>query len=346
MSAGPDNTQAPVPDETIETDSMRHLPVTEYAVVWAYRMILGREPENGAITRDHADHTASLGELRRKFLQSSEFIEAGDTTARDRKVGLEPACRVQVDVDGATRTRLLDHIARSWNRLGETEPYWSVLSEPEYESKRIGETREKFLESGREHVERLLATLRRNGIEANPDWEVFELGCGLGRITRWLAPEFRKIHACDISAAHLRIAREINGDAPHAGRIEWRQLKSPRDLDGLPGFDLFFSVIVLQHNPPPVIAMLLDGIATKLRPGGIAFFQVPTYHRDYYFDPEKYFQLRADTRDIEMHVLPQAEVFRIFRERGCVPLEVFEDELSGSRATQRSNTFLFRKAPV
>lgn len=54
-------------------------------------------------------------------------------------------------------------------------------------------------------------------------------------------------------------------------------------------------------------------------------------------------RLRADTREIEMHAFPQSEVFRIFREHGCVPLEVFEDGLSGHRDNHRSNSFLFRK---
>jgi hypothetical protein len=36
-------------------------------------------------------------------------------------------------------------------------------------------------------------------------------------------------------------------------------------------------------------------------------------------------------------------VFRIFRENGCVLLEVFEDGLSGHRDNHRSNTFLFHK---
>lgn len=321
----------------------RHLPVTEYTVAWAYRLLLGREAENEAVLADHAAHTQGVAELRSKFMQSSEFLEACQQSQQDKKLGMEPPCPVQVDVDDATRARLLAHIAQSWTHLGKTEPYWSVVSEPEYRMQQIGSTREAFLDSGREHLERMQATFRRCGIAPNADWTVFELGCGLGRITRWLAGEFREVLAYDISASHLALAKDLNKDAPGFPRIKWSQLRDPADLAGLPSFDLFFSVIVLQHNPPPVIAMLLDTIASKLRPGGVTFFQVPTWHRDYYFDVDKYFQLRAGTSDIEMHILPQADIFRIFAKHGCEPLEVFEDELSGSRMTQHSNTFVFRK---
>ena len=317
--------------------------VTEEAVQWAYRMILGREPENSDVVNDHLQQLDSLAALRQRFLDSAEFLESRSAASRDKAAGMEPPCLIKSGADEDTTNKLVKHIADSWNELGKTEPYWSVLSQPDFKMERIGETKDEFLESGRFQVERLFATLRRCGIEPISEWDVFELGCGLGRITRWLAEEFRDVLACDISASHLSLAKQINADAAKFTQIQWRQLKSPNEIAGLPPFDLFFSVIVLQHNPPPVIAMLLDQIASRLRMGGVAYFQIPTYQRDYYFDPEQYLRLRAGSDGIEMHMLPQTEVFRIFLKHGCMPLEIYEDELSGSRATQRSNTFVFRK---
>lgn len=329
----------------MEKGALGELPASEEAAVWAYRLILGREPENSEVVRDHAHCSASLQELRERFLDCSEFTQRYRSVERERgrNVSVFPPCSIQTEVDEGVRARMLDHVARSWDHLGETEPYWSVMSEPQYMMERIGETREAFLDSGRENVERLLATLRRNALQPDPQWEVLELGCGLGRSTRWLAPLFRKIFAVDVSTAHLQLAQRINVDAPQIERVAWMQLRDVQSASELPGFDLFFSMIVLQHNPPPVIAMLLEQVAEKLRPGGIAFFQVPTYQRGYSFDAESYLRLRADARDIEMHAFPQSEVFRIFRERGCIPLEVFEDGLSGHRDNHRSNSFLFRK---
>jgi SAM-dependent methyltransferase len=320
-------------------------PATEEAAAWAYRLILGREPESDAIVRDHARQSRSLEDLRERFFQSSEFTERYRLVEpeRGRNVSVFPPCSIQTRVDAETGARLFDHVARGWARLGETEPYWSVVAEPQYKMQDIGRTRDAFLDSGRENVERLLATLKRNRVAVDPGWEVLELGCGLGRNTRWLAPLFRRVFAVDVSAPHLRIAQDLNSDASHARRVEWIAMEHPAAIEDLPACDLFFSMIVLQHNPPPLIGRLLEAAAEKLRPGGIAFFQVPTYQRGYSFDPEAYLALRADEPDIEMHAFPQSEVFRIFRERGCVLLEVFEDGLSGHRDNHRSNAFLFRK---
>jgi SAM-dependent methyltransferase len=274
-----------------------------------------------------------------------ELIQHYSTVEREQgeNVSMFPPCSIQTRVDAATAARLFERVARGWTRLGETEPYWSVLSEPDYLMQHIGETRDAFLASGRENVERLRATLRRNGVAANPDWEALELGCGLGRSTRFLAQEFRRVFAVDVSSSHLQLARKLNVDAAQIDRVVWMPLVHPAGLAALPRFDLFFSMIVLQHNPPPIIGLLLETVADKLRPGGYAFFQVPTYQRGYAFDVESYLALRGDESGIEMHAFPQAEVFRIFRERGCVLLEVFEDGLSGHRDNHRSNAFLFHK---
>src|SRR6185437_14510873 len=325
--------------------SLDQVPVTEEAAVWAYRLILGREPESAAIASDHARQSRSLKDLRERFLECSEFTQRYRVVERERgrNVSVFPPCPIQTRVDDETAARLFERVARSWTRFGNSEPYWSVLSEPQYLTERIGETREAFLESGRENMERLFATLRRNGIAIDPAWDVLELGCGLGRTTRWLTEHFRRIFAVDVSSSHLELARHLNADAARADRIAWTKLGSLNDLAALPAFDLFFSMIVLQHNPPPVIGMVLETVAEKLRPGGFAFFQVPTYQRGYSFDVDSYLSLSASEPDIEMHAFPQSEIFRIFREHGCLLLEVFEDGLSGHRDNHRSNSFLFRK---
>jgi SAM-dependent methyltransferase len=321
------------------------IPATEDAAAWAYRLILGREPESEAMVRDHARQSRSLMDLRERFLESSEFTQRYRVVERERgrNVSVFPPCAIQTRVDDDTAACLFERVARSWTRFGNSEPYWSVLSEPQYLMEKIGETREAFLESGRENMERLFATLRRNGIAIDPSWEVLELGCGLGRTTRWLSEHFRRIVAMDVSSSHLELAQKLNVDAPNVDRIAWAKLGSRNELSALPAFDLFFSMIVLQHNPPPVIGMVLESVAEKLRPGGYAFFQVPTYQRGYSFDVDSYLLLSAHEPNIEMHAFPQGEVFRIFRERGCIPLEVFEDGLSGHRDNHRSNSFLFRK---
>jgi hypothetical protein len=42
-----------------------------------------------------------------------------------------------------------------------------------------------------------------------------------------------------------------------------------------------FSVITLQHNPPPIMAWLLSQLLGCLNPGGVAYLQIPSYRSGY-----------------------------------------------------------------
>jgi len=112
----------------------------------------------------------------------------------------------------------------------------------------------------------------------------------------------------------------------------------------LPQVDVIYSIIVLQHNPPPVIDRILGTFARILKPGGIAYFQVPTYVQGYSFDLGEYLESKVGTPSMEMHVYPQDRVFRRFAEYNAVPVAVVEDDATAMHAFGRSNTFLFAKA--
>jgi len=96
---------------------------------------------------------------------------------------------------------------------------------------------------------------------------VLEIGCGVGRMTRWFADTFGEVHALDVSPGMMERARSRLADLPNVVL----HLGSGVDLDGLPdeSFDLVFSYIVFQHVPSAeVIAvhLKLEGSArTKLR---------------------------------------------------------------------------------
>jgi hypothetical protein len=122
--------------------------------------------------------------------------------------------------------------------------------------------------------------------------------------------------------------------------VDLIQLRSIPDIETLPEFDLLYSVIVFQHNPPPVIARLMDVLFSKVRNGGYVLFQVPTYCSGYSFRWKEYL---LDTRhEMEMHVIPQSEVFRLFKKHGITTIEVQEDGLTGSDRFL-SNTFFGRR---
>ncbi|MEP7044067.1 MAG: class I SAM-dependent methyltransferase [Dokdonella sp.] len=300
------------------------LEIDETAVRWAYRIALGREPESDAIVRAYSQRLTTLEELRDTFFGSAEFrgqVSAKvDGIAPPQPSGLEPAMRINCPDRADLRARVFKHIAESWSHFGETEPYWSVLTTDEFRKDRLEENIEAFSEFGATDVNRFLATLKRNGLSIPAGAHCIELGCGVGRLTRWLAPHFAKITALDVSPGHLALAKE--NVEKHARNVDFRQLRRVEDLQELPTAQVFFTFLVLQHNPPPVIEALLDGIFSRLAPGAIAYFHLQTYAPDYHFDLESYLADHEGKITMEMHALPQKDVFRIAARHGMRTIEV------------------------
>lgn len=314
---------------------------TRDAVIWAYRLFLGREPESSDIVAQHLERSPELRRLREVFVGSDEFRVQAPVALKALLRGDEPPRTIETDGDPALLARLFEHVNRSWHHLGETDPYWSVLSAPEYHGQPDPERLKRFFASGAAEVERLKITLARHGWGLGGDTCV-EYGCGLGRVTRFLAPNFERTIGVDISAAHLGLARKL-ADADGVGGIEWMHLASIDALSALPAADFVYSVIVLQHNPPPVIEKILTAFARILRPGGVAYFQVPTYRADYEFRLADYLHKQLGRKEMEMHVFPQARVFEIFAAADAVPVSVVEDGATGNRPGERSNSFIFKK---
>jgi SAM-dependent methyltransferase len=253
------------------------------------------------------------------------------------------ALPLDVEVDASPRqlAAMVRHIAANWRLMGEVQPHFSVIVDPAYYADRIAESEEQFYQSGEHYVADLRRTTARAGIDIAGYRRCLELGCGVGRLSVWLAAQFETVIAVDISPPHLAIARRA---AERFGRsnIEFVHLESPASLGSIGAFDIFTSVIVLQHNPPPLIAMILRSVLGQLRPGGVAFFQVPVYREGYSFHVAEYLAAAPGIDGMEMHLIPQAALFRLLRETGCELLACLEDGATGGYMV--SNTILARKA--
>ena len=309
--------------------------VTRSDVEMVYRVFLQREPESEAVVAGCL-RAGSVEDLCRIFLHSDEF----KTRFGRFQVPLDwPPIQVQASVEPPSLAAMVAHVARTWSALGEADPYWSVLSVPDYRLDAYAANAERFRDSGRADVHQFRAVAARQGIDLAAFRCCLELGCGVGRVTRWLAQAFPRVVATDISGAHLAIMARDLPDAAVQGVL----LSAPDAIDALPGYDAFFSVIVLQHNPPPVMALILRKILGKLQPGGIGYFQLPTYSKGYVFDAEAFLRNLPSKGEMEMHVLPQADVFAIAEACGCKVLEVREDAYTGN-GEGISNTFFVRKA--
>ncbi len=112
-------------------------------------------------------------------------------------------------------------------------------------------------------------------------------------------------------------------------------------FDSLPEYDLFFSLIVLQHNPPPLMALILEKVLARLAPGGVAYFQTATHMTDYHFSVAAYLETPPMVGNAKVHCLPQHVLFELVQRAGCDILEIREDSSLGE--TTVSNRLLLRK---
>jgi 2-polyprenyl-3-methyl-5-hydroxy-6-metoxy-1,4-benzoquinol methylase len=185
------------------------------------------------------------------------------------------------------------------------------------------------------------ATLARAGVARTGLQRCLELGCGVGRVTAPLAARFAEVLAVDISAAHLQVAQE-HFEAKGLSNVQCQHLDSIDGVAALGRFDVLYSRIVLQHNPPPVMQRLLVDLLAQLNPGGVAFIQVPTYKAGYRFHIDQYLAIENAT-SMEMHFFPQAALLELVAQQGCRVLEIREDDAIGLSVTSVSNTLLLQK---
>ena len=311
----------------------------------AYRLLLGRDPESELAVQQAVSY-GTLDKLRAAFMSSEEFRTGQGRPAvqapATRLVGVDaPPIEVQWQADQAALVALLGHVRTTWTRLGEERPHWSVLSAPAFSPEQIARNKVAFFASGAQDCRGLVAILHRHGVRPDDLPLLFEFGCGVGRVTPHFAGAFHQVTACDVSTSHMAMAREVVA-AAGAQNVTFRLAETTSFGMDAP-FDLWFSRIVLQHNPPPVIAMILRRALGLLAPGGVAVFQVPTYARGYRFRLANYLAGLVED-EIEMHVLPQPVVFALAQEAGCEPLEALEDLSAGPSVNWNSTTFVFRKA--
>lgn len=321
--------------------------IAEETVITAlYRGILGRVPQAAEIEH-HIRVLAGtdLDAVVTAFVQSAEFSRK-DTTNPPGFVPLnfEVGSAVETQIDEAALDRIWAHTSQVWRGLGETDALWSVITDDRLRADRnVTPSQVKaFYQSGRRDIDYVQAYVQRAGCRFSEFPVAVEYGCGVGRVTHWLAQEFGHVHAYDISTSHLAAARGFVEERG-IGNVTFHLVEQRSDLASLTDFDFFFSVIVLQHNPPPVILEILERAFRGLNPNGLAVFQVPIYHRHYQFDQETYWTKVAQRQEMEMHFVPQRAILALADRCGMVPLEVRNDNLIGMYADAISSTFVLQK---
>jgi SAM-dependent methyltransferase len=320
--------EAVTPIECGHTDK-----ITSDDVVWCYRSILGREPESPQVVQRHLAQTKDFRSMVLKFINSLEYQQkkSPQPQALDG-----PPTHIEIDASEADILKLRDRIRTAWTNLGATRPHHSVLTRSEYLPQNMSsEAADRFWASGLREVGLIQSILKRHGFHHTNVKDCVEYGCGVGRVTVPLATVFRKVNAYDISQTHLDLA------VRRASELKIENIKYHLCLvevaeHNLDNCDFFYSRIVFQHNPPPIIRELIKAALASLRAGGMAIFQVPTYNPAYSFRVQEYFA-RGRPPGMEMHCIPQAAVFSLVNASGCRVLEVREDNAAGGQWL--SNTF-------
>jgi SAM-dependent methyltransferase len=223
-----------------------------------------------------------------------------------------------MNIEAVTSRRQLallkSRIRETWTQLGKVRPHHSVLTGTQFLPQRMSDASiESFYASGVDEAETVAAMLERFSFSRRESKICVEYGCGLGRVTLALAKMFHHVHGYDISATHLELA----GNRARETRVE--------------------NVTFRLCSAESIVEDL-----KSLRVRGIGIFQLPTYMIGYSFQVQGYLA-SARSQDMEMHCLPQSEVFALIADCGCKLLEVREEGSVGHDGRWISNMFVVER---
>lgn len=159
-----------------------------------------------------------------------------------------------------------------WDKWGESDPYFGVLSSGEYHAENLNEeSRAKFFQSGDEYINRTLIDVR-NHLDVNyQPQRCVDFGCGVGRLVIPLAGLSETVVGIDVSDYMLAEA-STNCRKRNLDNVSF--VKSDDNLTELTGsYDLIHSCLVLQHIPSSRGMRLLNALLQHLEPGGVVAIQ-------------------------------------------------------------------------
>lgn len=316
-------------DLSPKTQDIHAVRLTPDLVGEAYRGLLDREPESDAVVETHIRHHSTLSSLLAAITHSAEFGRSTNSPVRNDMVmaALRDAYWnvpgvIEHDVSPEAMTQLVDRIRAQWTLLGETEPHWSVLAIDEFKSDKLTDAAvDAFYRTGEDSARLIDLFEQRTSVRARHG-VCLELGCGVGRITEHLARRFDQVIGVDLSPGNLKLCNERMASIG-AKNVTTQSVSGIEDFATLPDFDFFYSIIVLQHNSPPIQKAILRTLLGKVRPGGGALFQIPTEMPGYAFGMEPY--LASPSTDMEVHGLPKAVVLDEIRRAGLNIVDLMPD---------------------
>lgn len=162
---------------------------------------------------------------------------------------------------------------QDWQTWGATDPYFGVLSEVSYRTDGMtAAAKQEFFESGEQHIEKIVQSLRIAFGPAIPPRTALDFGSGVGRLVIPLARRTTHTVGVDISPAMIAEAKK---NCAHAGITNVSFFESDDQLSAVTQMhDLVHSHIVLQHIAWPRGRKILHALSDRVAPGGFLAVQI------------------------------------------------------------------------
>ena len=166
--------------------------------------------------------------------------------------------------------KIFNDPSADWQRFGESEPYWAVLTDDKYRPPNIDPgTLKEFFGSGELHLSTVWEVIRKTLDPSFAPRRAMDFGCGVGRVLIPLAQRCAVPVGVDVAGSMLDAARRNLAERGlRADLIVGDDVTSR--VRGT--FDFIHSYIVFQHIPPARGEAIAARLLERLEPGGVAAF--------------------------------------------------------------------------
>jgi SAM-dependent methyltransferase len=183
------------------------------------------------------------------------------------------------------------------------------------------------------HTGRWSAEQVRAALDIGPADDVLELGCGIGRIGRELAPLCRSWTGVDISENMIDFARQRLSGQPN---VRFHKLqRTSLDMLGDDCIDKAYSIAVFCHMDKEDLYLYLQELSRVVRPGGTIFVETwnlahPVGWRRWAYEPLVWSRAdHSERKDVARNQFCTAEEFELYvTHAGFEPLANFNQSQS------------------
>lgn len=167
-----------------------------------------------------------------------------------------------------------------------------------------------------QHTGRWSAAQVRAALDIGTSDRVLELGCGIGRIGRELAPHCAHWTGVDISANMIRHGKDRLAGLDN---VSFHQLsRSSLDMLDDDSFDKAYSIAVFCHMDKEDLYLYMQELQRVLRPGGLIFVETwnlahPVGWRRWAYEPSTWSRAdQSQRKDVARNQFCTAEEFELY----------------------------------